>query len=348
MKPIALTLIALAGLVGLTPVFADTAVQPEKPTRQGRKMTAGATPIVGLPAPAFTPTGWIQGEPVTAYEKGKVYLIECWATWCGPCCAQIPHLNELHKKYEKQGLVIIGTDVLDKERPFVEAFVKKKGSGMSYRVAYDDKDTGVIGKKWIVAQMKGIPHSFAIRDGIVLWQGHPKELSEAKIESMLAGTFDWKKAQKEQAAVMMEFQKASMTMKEINKLIDGKQYDEALKKMNAIGTDFPAGPTRDLEIAFFKVGLATDKTAEAVKRLEGYSLAQKDELELQYRIVNALLNAPLNENKRATGLALVIAKRLNTHPAAKGHTFETAFKMELERAVAIDSGKADPYPPKAH
>src|SRR6478735_4808346 len=42
---------------------------------------------------------WIQGSAPTAWEPGKLYLIECWATWCGPCVAAIPHVNELHRKY---------------------------------------------------------------------------------------------------------------------------------------------------------------------------------------------------------------------------------------------------------
>jgi len=37
---------------------------------------------------------WIQGEGPTAFEPGKVYVFECWATWCPPCIALIPHVNE--------------------------------------------------------------------------------------------------------------------------------------------------------------------------------------------------------------------------------------------------------------
>ena len=47
---------------------------------------------------------WIQGEGPVSFEPGKVYVFECWATWCGPCVALIPHVNELHEKYYDQGL----------------------------------------------------------------------------------------------------------------------------------------------------------------------------------------------------------------------------------------------------
>ena len=53
---------------------------------------------------AVTNADWVQGEGPTAFEPGKVYVFECWATWCGPCVALIPHVNHLHKKYYVKGL----------------------------------------------------------------------------------------------------------------------------------------------------------------------------------------------------------------------------------------------------
>ena len=46
---------------------------------------------------AVSKVDWVQGEGPTAFEPGKVYVFECWATWCGPCVALIPHVNHLHK-----------------------------------------------------------------------------------------------------------------------------------------------------------------------------------------------------------------------------------------------------------
>jgi thiol-disulfide isomerase/thioredoxin len=51
----------------------------------------------GQPAPALQIAEWVKGTPVTAYEPGKVNLVEFWAVWCGPCIANIPHLNALQK-----------------------------------------------------------------------------------------------------------------------------------------------------------------------------------------------------------------------------------------------------------
>ena len=86
---------------------------------------------------AVTEAEWIQGEGPSSFEPGKVYMFECWATWCGPCKALIPHVNELHKKYYDKGLRVYGMNSWEggsKDKP--AKFVKDQGTGMSYPVAY--------------------------------------------------------------------------------------------------------------------------------------------------------------------------------------------------------------------
>ena len=77
---------------------------------------------VGDPAPKLQTGKWIQGEPVTTFKEGKAYLIEFWATWCPPCRASIPHLNEIHNKYKEQGLVVIGQDCFERDDALVAPF----------------------------------------------------------------------------------------------------------------------------------------------------------------------------------------------------------------------------------
>jgi thiol-disulfide isomerase/thioredoxin len=59
--------------------------------------------------------------------KGKVVLLNFWATWCGPCKAEIPDLISLQKKYADQGLVIVGASVDEGGVPEVKAFADKIG-----------------------------------------------------------------------------------------------------------------------------------------------------------------------------------------------------------------------------
>src|SRR5262249_48092035 len=80
---------------------------------------------VGDPAPKLASGKFVQGDPVTKFEPGKAYIVEFWATWCGPCRMSIPHLNDIYSKYKSKGLVVIGQDVWEKDDSLVAPFVKQ-------------------------------------------------------------------------------------------------------------------------------------------------------------------------------------------------------------------------------
>ncbi len=69
---------------------------------------------IGDPAPSIKVRKWIKGTPVTAFEKGRVYVVEFWATWCGPCIRGMPHLSELARKY-KDKVTITGISILERK-----------------------------------------------------------------------------------------------------------------------------------------------------------------------------------------------------------------------------------------
>src|SRR5262245_22325947 len=71
--------------------------------------------MVGDAARAIKVAKWIQGEAVSSFEKGKVYVVEFWASWCGPCKVSIPHLNEIHLKFKDRGLVVMGIAIREDE-----------------------------------------------------------------------------------------------------------------------------------------------------------------------------------------------------------------------------------------
>lgn len=144
-------------------------------------MLAAAQPAIGSPAPEFGGKQFhnlpaTMSSPVTlASLRGRVVLIDFWATWCGPCVATIPHLIELHHKYADQGLVIVGHT--DGSSTNLEAFIKSKNMPYLISVGAD------IGDAYGVS---GIPAVFVIDpDGKVAWQGHPAELQESVITNLL-------------------------------------------------------------------------------------------------------------------------------------------------------------------
>jgi thiol-disulfide isomerase/thioredoxin len=156
---------------------------------------------LGDPAPAFKYSKWIQGTPITSLEKDKMYVIEFWATWCGPCIQAMPHLSELSKKYAGK-VKFIGCNVwegshdkaqinYDKYLPKVIRFVKeqKKMGRLTYNVIADD-NAQHMGNGWLkVAGIDGIPSSFIIQKGKIAWIGHPVEL-DSILTAIQAGTYD--------------------------------------------------------------------------------------------------------------------------------------------------------------
>jgi thiol-disulfide isomerase/thioredoxin len=87
------------------------------------------------PAPDFKLTT-LDGQEVTKESlKGKVVVVDFWATWCGPCVQEIPGYIALQKKYAAQGVVIVGVSVDRGSPDKVKQFAQKRG--MNYPVGID-------------------------------------------------------------------------------------------------------------------------------------------------------------------------------------------------------------------
>ena len=83
-------------------------------------------PAKRQPAPDFTITD-LQGHPVTLSKlRGKVVLLDFWATWCGGCKVELPWYVDFDKKYRDKGLVVLGVS-MDDGPGVVKTFVAQKG-----------------------------------------------------------------------------------------------------------------------------------------------------------------------------------------------------------------------------
>ncbi len=89
-------------------------------------------------APDFT-LKTLDGQEITLSQlKGKVVLLDFWATWCGPCRESIPHLIQLYNDYQGKGLELIGMDVDKGDVETVRKFVKSMDIPYPIVVASDD------------------------------------------------------------------------------------------------------------------------------------------------------------------------------------------------------------------
>ena len=136
--------------------------------------------LEGKPMPPLSVTDWINGGVTAGGVKGKVIVVDFYATWCGPCMRAIPHNNEMLKKYADKGLVIIGVCTSGRGQ---EAFADNaKEHGIEYPAA---RDAGLKSEKtW---QVHYYP-TYAIidRKGIVRAVGLQPEYVETVVAKLLA------------------------------------------------------------------------------------------------------------------------------------------------------------------
>ena len=167
---------------------------------------------IGDAAPALQVGKWLQGEPVKAFQKDSVYVVEFWATWCGPCIASMPHLDELAQKFQKQGLVVVALTTEDEANSSeaVTEFVQGDGAKYHFRYAFCD-DNKMMTQYMEAAEQQGIPCSFVVgKDGKVAFIGHPSELDQV-LPQVLDGTWSVEKAQ-QMAAAQQKFNSVITTM----------------------------------------------------------------------------------------------------------------------------------------
>lgn len=145
-------------------------------------------------APSLQVQKWLKGSSLQRLEKGKIYLLEFWATWCKPCKAAMPQLSMLARRY-KDKLTVIGIDVYEKNTPVekVKEFVESMGDSMDYNVAIDKNK--FMETSWVIASgNEGIPKTIIVNaDGKIAWIGHPKDLEQV-VPKILDNTWDIKKA----------------------------------------------------------------------------------------------------------------------------------------------------------
>jgi cytochrome c biogenesis protein CcmG/thiol:disulfide interchange protein DsbE len=120
------------------------------------------SPSLGMAAPDFTLPKLDGGTVQLAGQRGRVVIVNFWASWCGPCVNETPRLVAWYQQHHDSGLVVLGVDSLYLDsRASVADFVHK--SKVSYPILLDGE--GDVSKQWRAQQL---PRSYVVdRSGVI-------------------------------------------------------------------------------------------------------------------------------------------------------------------------------------
>ncbi len=270
--------------------------------------------MVGDAAPAIEVAEWVQGGPLKL-ESGQIYVVEFWATWCGPCKVAIPHLNELQKKYGEK-VRFIGVSVWEtlEEDPYeVPQFVKGMGDKMTYAVASDRvsaKDEGRMAKAWMdAAGQDGIPTAFVVDAlGKVAWIGHPMTIDKA-LEKIVAGQWDLEDAAKKYAKDMEVTALSKGLKEELARATKAKDWNAGLAAIDAAVAKNPGLETLfGVDKYFLLLGAARTPDAAAYGQRLVADVIAKDPSALN-RLAWQIVDPAVKRANPDTGLAVRAAER---------------------------------------
>ncbi len=214
--------------------------------RSGQREPAPKALMIGDRAPELTIDQWVKGEPITGFEKGKVYVVEFWATWCGPCVASIPHLTDLQTNYRTRGVTVIGVTSPDPNNPLsaVEQMVKDKGDEMSYTVAFDTSDRTTNNAWMKAARQRGIPSAFIVnQDGAVAFIGHPMKIDEP-LKQIVEKKYDIKAAAEKHRKHVEKAEKEYAVQEKVGAFMSHLRAGETPEAYR-LGYELVDGPAKD-------------------------------------------------------------------------------------------------------
>ena len=153
---------------------------------QARAVIANVKMVDAKVAPGFVVTSHIGEELALEKFRGKVVLLDFWASWCIPCRMDMPEVRKIWKQYGGDRFTIVGIN-LDSNRPSFEAYMKEEG--ITWQQYYDGLGWG--NKLSRLYGVYSIPHTVLIdQDGVIRATGLRGEDLSAKIGELLAKIYD--------------------------------------------------------------------------------------------------------------------------------------------------------------
>ena len=192
---------------------------------------------VGSVAPALQIASWPKGDRVNQFQRGHIYIIEFWATTCGPCLQSIPHTSALQAKYANQ-VTVVG--ITEEDRATVESFLQKIqtastswNDAIGFALATDDDWKTFISYLGASGQ-KGIPSAFIVgRDGYIEWLGDPRSMDDP-LAKIVAGNWDQLDYVTKRDAAKAQFQEANAVMRRLTAAYREKRWDDAIELVDTL------------------------------------------------------------------------------------------------------------------
>ena len=314
--------------------------------QDGMPEPAGPTLTLGDKAPE-TAVKVVKGTYDGKFASDKVYVVEFWATWCGPCKTSMPHLTKLQKQYKDKGVTIIG--ISDETEDKVNNFI---GSGdwpqkTEYVIAIDD-ERKTSNRYMRAAGQSGIPTAFIVgKTGLVEWIGHPMGMDEP-LAQIVAGTYDLEATKaafaKEQAFELLMQQ----TQQKMMAAFQAQDWDGLMDIMDGLKKEAPESMIPQIQMQQFTVMAAMANKPEVATRIATEIIADHGD---DHEMMNALawsiatdqritepdlalaLKAANLGVKASNGEDASVLDTLATVQAALGD-FEAAIKTE-EKALGL-------------
>jgi len=168
-------------------VHTDSKGEAKSPAQRGASAESAPGTDVGSTMPEYAALTLDGAKWALADKRGKVVLLNLWATWCGPCVFEIPELQVIHEKYAPRGFEVVGVSLDESGPESVKSFIADQKK-MTYPVVLDAE-----GKLANLLQTTMIPTSVIVdRNGRIVWKKagaimpNDKELEEA-IEKAVGG-----------------------------------------------------------------------------------------------------------------------------------------------------------------
>jgi thiol-disulfide isomerase/thioredoxin len=311
------------------------------------------TLTIGDDAPPIKVEKWLRSTPLEGFEKGKIYVLDFWATWCPSCRETIPRLSQLAKKYSGK-VVVAGISVGEAQKSpgdlgyvaVVRKFVESQGTKMEYHVAAD-RPEGSMAAAWMdAAGATALPTTFVIdRRGKIAWIGDPRGLDQV-LEQELKGTYDIKGASafrardKSQDAALAD-PVANGTVKALVEAIGNQDWKKAEQTCDVIIVGDPRQEKQYGPIKFLALLQTNDKGAYSYARRLSAGLFKTSSAQLTI-LSQMILSDKYGPKNPDLGFAMRLAQQSvdvsgGVDPAALDALADAQYRAkEPEKALATE------------